>query len=99
VETGIDKGTFKQIFHDHWNTFMAGNPLHYGTGYHDEVVQKMLGCGDPEKMGFAQYRCTSCGETHRVAFSCKSSFCLSCAKVYSDQWVDFIGRRMFPGVV
>jgi len=99
VETGIDKDTFKQIFRDHWNMFTAGNPLRYGTGYHDEVIQKMLGCGDPEKMGFAQYRCTSCGETHRVAFSCKSSFCLSCAKVYSDHWVDFIGRRMFPGVV
>ena len=99
METGIDKDTFKQIFRDHWNAFTAKNPLHYATGYHDEVVQKMLGCGDPEKMGFAQYRCTSCGETHRVAFSCKSSFCLSCAKVYSDQWVDFIGRRMFTGVV
>ena len=99
METGIDKDTFKQIFRDHWNAFTAKNPLHYSTGYHDEVVQKMLGCGDPEKMGFAQYRCTSCGETHRVAFSCKSSFCLSCAKVYSDQWVDFIGRRMFTGVV
>jgi len=50
-------------------------------------------------MGFAQYRCTHCGETHRVAFSCKSSFCLSCAKVHTEQWSDFIGRRMLPGVV
>ena len=66
METGIDKDTFKQISRDHGNMFTAENPSHDGTGYHDEVVQKMLGCGDPEKMGFAQYRCTSCGETRRT---------------------------------
>ena len=99
MEPQIDKDTFKQIFRDHWDTFTATYPSLYTTGYHDEVIQKMLDCGDPEKMGFAQYRCTSCGETHRVAFSCKSSFCLSCAKVHTDQWADFIGRRMLPGVV
>ena len=99
MEPGIDKDTFKQIFRDQWDTFTAANRSHYGTGYHGEVIQKMLDCGDPEKMGFAQYRCTHCGETHRVAFSCKSSFCLSCAKVHTEQWTDFIGRRMLPGVV
>ena len=26
-------------------------------------------------------------------------FCLSCAKGYADHWVEFIGRRLFPGVV
>lgn len=99
MQQHIDKNTFKQIFRDHWDTFTATNPSLYGSGYHDEVVQKMLDCGDPEKMGFAQYRCTHCGETRRIAFSCKSSFCLSCAKVYTDQWADFIGRRMFPGMI
>lgn len=94
----IDKATFKQIFRDHWNAFKIAYPF-YNTPYHDEVVQKMLDCGDPEKMGFAQYRCTFCGETRRIAFSCKSSFCLSCAKVYTDRWADFIGRRMFPGLI
>jgi hypothetical protein len=33
-----------------------------------------------------------------VAFSCKSSFCLSCCKVYIDQWVDHIGRTLYEGV-
>ena len=93
----IDKQTFKQIFRDHWNTFKVAYPL-YNNPYHDEVVQKMLDCGDSEKMGFAQYRCIFCGEIRRIAFSCKSSFCLSCSKVYSDRWADFIGRRMLPGV-
>lgn len=94
----IDKDTLKWIFRDHWDAFKAANPR-YDTEYHDGVVQKMLDCGDPQKMGFAQYRCLACGETRRIAFSCKSSFCLSCAKRYTDRWVDFIARRLLPGVV
>jgi len=93
----VDKDTFKWIFRDHWDAFKAANPR-YNTEYHDSVVHKMLDCGDPEKMGFAQYRCLFCGETRRIAFSCKSSFCLSCAKPYADRWVDFIARRLLPGV-
>lgn len=94
----IDKQTFKQIFHDHWETFKIVHPR-YNTPYYDEVVYKMLDCGDPKKMGFARYRCTWCGQTRRVAFSCKSPFCLSCAKPYTDRWVEFIGRRLIPGVI
>ncbi len=95
----IDKNCFKQIFCDHWSTFTDSYPSMYGTGYHDEVVQKMLACGDPDKMGYAQFRCPHCGEFRRIAFSCKSSFCLSCSKVYTERWVDFISRRMFPGMI
>jgi hypothetical protein len=94
----VGKDTLKWIFRDHWDAFKAANPR-YNTEYHDGVVHKMLDCGDPQKMGFAQYRCLACGETRRIAFSCKSSFCLSCAKPYTDRWVDFIARRLLPGVV
>ena len=93
----IDKDTFKQIFRDHWREFKDKYPR-YDTPEYDEVVQKMLDCGDPEKMGYSQYRCLNCGETRRIAFTCKSSFCLSCAKTYTDNWVDFISRRLIPGV-
>jgi hypothetical protein len=94
----IDKDAFKQIFRDHWEEFKAACPR-YNTPYYDEIIGKMLDCGDPDRMGFAQYRCFCCGETRRIGFSCKSSFCLSCAKVYTDRWVEFIGRRLLPGVV
>lgn len=93
----FNKDIFKQIFRDHWAAFKNTYP-EFDTDYHDSVVQKMLGCGDPDKMGFAQFRCTSCGETRRIAFTCKSSFCLSCAKPYTDRWVDFISRRLLPGI-
>ena len=57
----------------------------------------MLDCGDPEKMGYVQYRCPFCGETRRIAFTCKSCFCLSCDQPRMAQWSDFIGRRLLPG--
>ena len=68
---GIDKNTFRQIFHDHWDTFRKFQPRFDSPDY-TETVQKMLDCGDPEKVGFVQYRCCYCGETRRIAFTCKS---------------------------
>jgi len=61
-------------------------------------IQKLLDCGNPEKMGFALHRCMFCGETRTIVFSCRSCFCLSWAKPYMDRWADFIGRRLLPGV-
>jgi hypothetical protein len=94
---GIDKNTFKRIFYDHWDAFKQTHPRFDCPEYND-TLQKMLDCGDPDKMGFVQYRCCYCGETRRIAFTCKSCFCLSCAKVYTDRWADFIARRLLPGV-
>jgi len=94
---GIDKNTFKKIFYDHWDAFKQAQPRFDCPDYND-TIQKMLDCGDPEKMGFVQYRCCHCGEIRRIAFTCKSCFCLSCGKVYTDRWADFIGRRLLPGV-
>ena len=96
-DTCIDKETFKQIFRDHWVEFKATYPRYKAPEY-DEVVQKMLDCGDPEKMGYALYCCLHCGVTRRRAITCKSCFCLSCSRAYTDRWVEFVGRRLLPGV-
>ncbi|MGA7105534.1 MAG: transposase [Candidatus Deferrimicrobiaceae bacterium] len=93
----MDADTFKQIFRDHWDAFKARYPTFDMPDY-KTAVQKMLDCGDPEKMGYVQYRCLFCGETRRIAFTCKSCFCLSCAQPRMAQWSDFIGRRLLPGV-
>lgn len=93
----FDKEAFKQIFRDGWNEFKTANPR-YDNEYVDSVVQKMLGCGDPTQMGYAQYTCLNCGETRTVGFTCKSCFCLSCGKVRADTWAEFVGRRLLPGV-
>ena len=47
---GINKATFKKIFRDHWSPFKEAYPRYDGDQY-DQVIQKMLDCGDPEKMG------------------------------------------------
>jgi hypothetical protein len=94
----ISKSTFKQIFIDHWDTFKQENPR-YNIAYYDEVIRKMLDCGDPEKMGYAKYRCLCCGRTLKVTMTCKSCFCLSCSVPYAERWIEFIGRRLIPGIV
>jgi hypothetical protein len=92
----VDKDTFKQIFRDHWETFTQHQPR-YQDRHVQAVIDKMLGCGTPES-GYTTYLCPHCLEEKRVAFSCKSSFCLSCCKVYIDEWVSHIGRTLYEGV-
>jgi hypothetical protein len=90
---------FKQIFAEHWGGFQRVHPR-YHTSYYDGLVDKMLGCGDPDKMGYIEYRCLQCGEgTHRVAMSCKSSLCLRCAKVYVDHWVSQVSHMLHEGII
>ena len=45
-----DWNVFKQIFAEHWDGFKRIYPR-YNTRYYDGLVDKMLGCGNPEKMG------------------------------------------------
>ena len=90
---------FKQIFADHWDGFKRVHPR-YDRRYYDGLVEKMLGCGNPDQMGYIDYRCLRCGEgTHRVAMSCKSSLCLRCAKVYVDTWVSQVSQMLHEGVI
>ena len=90
---------FKQIFAEHWDGFQRFYPR-YDQRYYDGLVHKMLGCGNPEKMGSIEYRCLRCGEgTHRVSMSCKSSLCLRCAKVYVDNWVSQVSQMLHEGVI
>ena len=74
---------FKQIFTEHWEGFKPFRPR-YNTPYYDDLVDKMLRCGNPDQIGYIEYRCLHCGQgKHRVAMSCKSSLYLRCAKVRS----------------
>jgi Transposase zinc-binding domain/Putative transposase len=90
---------FKQIFADHWDGFKRVYPR-YDRRYYDALVAKMLECGDPDQMGYIDYRCLRCGEgTHRVAMSCQSSLCLRCAKVSGDNWVSQVSQMLHAGVI
>ena len=90
---------FKQLFAEHWDGFKHGYPR-YNTRYYDSLVHQMLACGDPERIGYIEYRCLHCGEgTHQVAMSCKSSLCLRCAKVDVDNWVSQVSRMLHEGII
>lgn len=92
---GIDKNILKRIFKEYWGAFKERSSRYRQKRY-DSVVKKMLGCGDP-KNGYSTYRCSWCGQAKKVPFSCKSCFCLSCAKVYVDNWVAHISEILFEG--
>jgi Putative transposase/Transposase zinc-binding domain len=94
-----DWSVFKQIFADHWDAFQHAHPR-YQTPYYNSLVAKMLACGNPEKIGYIEYRCLHCGQgKHLVAMSCKSSLCLRCAKVSVDNWVSQVSRVLHAGVI
>lgn len=93
-----DKDLFQEIFSDHWEAFTLVHPAYKASQY-TEPVRKMLECGT-ESNGYSEYWCMECGrDLRRVCFSCKSCFCLSCAKVYVDNFVEQVGRMLHPGVV
>jgi Putative transposase/Transposase zinc-binding domain len=99
AQAARDWSVFKQIFADHWDEFKLAYPR-YQSAYYDGLVAKMLGCGDPDKMGYIEYRCEQCGQgKHLVSMSCKSSLCLRCAKVYVDNWVSQVSKVLHEGVL
>src|SRR5215813_11701570 len=92
----VDTATFKQILRDHWGPFQQRHPR-YQDRHVQAVIDKLLGCGTLEA-GYTTSLCPHCLEERRVAFSCQSRFCLSCCKVYVDEWVAHIGRTLYEGV-
>jgi hypothetical protein len=56
AEPSLDWNVFKQIFGEHWDGFKRLYPR-YDQRYYDSLVDKMLACGNPEKMGYIDYRC------------------------------------------
>ncbi|MDI6733657.1 MAG: transposase zinc-binding domain-containing protein, partial [Planctomycetota bacterium] len=84
-----------QIFRDHWEPFKQFYP-HLVNKDIEVNVQKMMACGLLAN-GYAEYRCR-CGHIKRVPFSCKSRFCLRCARVYIDKWVAKMKETVFAKV-
>jgi len=46
---------FKPLFHDHWDEFKQCDPR-YDHAYYDELVNKMLACGNPDQVGYLEAR-------------------------------------------
>ena len=50
VAPSRDWNVFKPIFAEHWEEFTQAHPRDQTASY-DDLVTKMLGCGNPDKMG------------------------------------------------
>jgi hypothetical protein len=99
AQASRDWSVFKQIFADHWDGFKHAHPR-YHKAYDDGLVAKMLDCGNPDQMGYIEYRCEQCGQgKHLVSMSGKSSLCLRCAKVHVDNWVSQVRKALHEGVI
>ena len=91
------KSIFNQILGDHWEKFKEKHPK-YDTPQYNDPIEKAFDCGK-EQGGYTEYRCYECGQgMKRIAFSCKSSFCLSCGKVYTDNVVSQISKNLHAGM-
>jgi hypothetical protein len=80
------KGKIKSILEDHWNGFLSL----YGKRVRKNVkkeVEKVLNCKDIRN-GYIEFKCDNCNTTKKVGFTCKSRFCTSCGKIYTDNWIE-----------
>jgi hypothetical protein len=99
AEPSRDWSVFKPIFADHWEEFQRAHPR-YQTSSYDGLVAKRLDCGNPEKMGYVEYRCGHCGMGKPlVSMRGQSSWCLRCAKVYVDHGVSQGSKMLHEGVL
>lgn len=84
----MKKSKIKLILKDNWLAFLKI----YGKKVRKNVkkeVEKVLACGDLSKW-YIEFICNSCKGSKKIGFSCKSRFCTSCGKVYTDNWIDNI---------
>lgn len=92
-----DTNIFKEIIGDNWEPFKKIHPS-YDVPQYNDVIDKMLKCGS-ELGGYTEYRCLNCGKgERRIAFSCKSMFCLRCVKVHVDEFVSKVSKMMHQGM-
>lgn len=75
--------TIKQIFQDHWDSFIEENKNITIRPIVFEEVNKIINCGNPD-YGYALYVCDHCGKFLKVPFRCKSRFCNTCGVKYSQ---------------
>ena len=94
-----DWNIFKQICAEPWNGLKRVYPRD-DQRYYAALVDKMLGGGNPAKIGSIAYHCLQGGEgPQRVSMSGKSSLCLRCAKVYVANGVSHVSRMRHAGVI
>ena len=94
----MKKGKIKTILEDHWNGFLKiyENKIRFNV---KKEVEKVLKCKDT-KYGFIELKCDKCNTKKKIGFTCKSRFCTSCGKIYTDNWIDnMLGNLIIVTVI
>ncbi len=87
------KNKLKQIFKDHWETFLEKYKHKKIRESIIENVEKMLKCGTKE-MGHTVFVCDKCQNRLVVYHSCKSHFCPKCGKKATEEWIKNMYRTL-----
>lgn len=86
-------GVIKEILKDHFAGFWEFHSGRFPESYRNDIketVEKTICCGTTD-LGYARYECLGCEGNPLpkfVCFTCKSRFCHSCGKKYTDDWSD-----------
>ena len=88
--------TIKQILKEHWDKYLSK----YKDSLREDVIrtiEKMLSCRNPDKLGYHKYACPEHPDEYIIVpHSCKTRFCNSCGKVFTDRWVEKIESDFPP---
>jgi hypothetical protein len=82
----MKKSKIRLILEDHWTGFLNIYSKKIRKNVKNEV-EKVLRCKDTD-YGYIELKCYSCNTTKKIGFTCKSRFCTSCGKVYTDNWIN-----------
>ena len=82
----MKKGKIKNILEEHWDGFLEKYKNKIRPNVKKEI-EKVLRCKDT-RYGFIQLKCDNCNTTKKIGFTCKSRFCTSCGKIYTDNWIN-----------
>lgn len=78
-----NKYTLKDIFKEHWDDFYEKYKNRITRPAIINNIRAFISCKDFDN-GYTFYSCPNCDNFHIVGFTCKSRFCPSCGKKYSD---------------
>ena len=86
----------KKILSKYFFTYWRANNHRFPTSSRHSILEnvtRFLECGD-SKIGYTSYICLKCKTIHKTPFSCKSRFCSSCGKNYSETWAHNVANSL-----
>lgn len=88
------KFRLKDIFADHWDSFVESHPNLEIRPVVNKEIKKMISCRT-SSLGYSLYECPECGEIKFSYHTCKSRFCPSCGNKYVRKRTEAILQKCY----